>query len=173
MERNQVRLLGIVAGFAAAASAIVIYLIATGPGRMDVVTIENFELAEELWADAKVSSYRIRVQVRGRQPAIYEVEVRDNDVTQATRNGDPLRQARTLDTWTVPGMFYTLSLDVDHQERTADGSAEPGEPNVRVRAAFDEQFGFPRRYHRTQFVERGENPATAWEVLEFENLTDG
>ena len=168
MNRNKSRLFGILAGGGFSILVLIVYLILTGPGRMSVVTVDTFVAATEKWENAEVDSYRVEIEVRGRQPATYVVEVKEGKVQTATRNGQPLKQHRTLDTWTVPGMFYTMSIDLDHSVRHAEGRAEPGEPNVRVRAIFDEEFGYPTRYHRTQFVEKGENPTTSWTVVKFE-----
>jgi hypothetical protein len=168
MNRNQSRMLGILAGAAFALIILVVYLVLTGPGRMAVVEEDAFAAAIQKWEAAKINSYHVEVEVRGRQPATYKVEVLDGKVQTATRNDNPLKQHRTLDTWTVPGMFNTMSIDLDHRARHAEGKAEPGEPNVRVRAIFDEKLGYPARYHRTEFVKRGTNPTTSWTVVKLE-----
>jgi hypothetical protein len=162
--------MGILCGGGFAVAALLVYFVVTGPERMSVVTDDSLASADEKWKSAKIESYRVQIEVRGRQPATYEVRVENGKVQAATRNGLPLKQLRTLDTWTVPGMFYTMSIDMHHQTSHAEGRAEPGEPNVRVRAIFDEQYGYPARYHRTEFVKRGENPTTSWTVTKFEVL---
>jgi hypothetical protein len=168
MNRQQSRMLGVLCGVGLTGGAFFLYLAATGEGRLTIITQETLHAAEEKWAATSVSSYHMKIEVRGRQPATYEVKVVDNRVTMALRNGKPLaQQQRTLKTWSVPGMFYTMSVDVENQTRHADGTAPPGMPNVRIRARFDEKHGYPRRYHRTEFVKRGANPITSWQVTEF------
>lgn len=170
VKRNQYRLLGILCGALFSLTLLVVYLVFTGPGRMEVITPDAFEEAQRRWEAADVHSYRLVVEVSGRQPATYEVHVVDSKVQKATRNGQPLTQMRTLDTWTVPGMFYTVSIDVENQTLHESGKAGAMDPNVRVRAVFDEVYGYPQKYHRTQFVEKGENPTTSWTVVTFEVL---
>jgi hypothetical protein len=172
MKRQQSRMFGILCGVLFSVVALFVYLAATGPGRLTIVTDETLHSAEEQWAAAAITSYRVKVEVRGRQPAIYEVEVVNDRVASALRNGKPLTQRRTLNTWSVPGMFYTMSVDIENQTQHANGTAKAGVPNVRIRARFDENFGYPRRYHRTEFVQRGANPITSWQVVEFSILDE-
>lgn len=127
------------------------------------VTPEALEQAREKWAQRGLSSYRVRVHVSGRQPAVYEVVVREGEVESARRNDLPLKTSRTLGTWSVPGMFATIQLDLDAIRRH-----QP----VMIRAAFDEQYGYPRRFHRLDTSGTTGNPEVYWEVKELTPITD-
>jgi hypothetical protein len=56
-------------------------------------------------------------------------------------------------------MFATIQLDLDAIAR--------GQP-VMVRAEFDEQLGFPRRFHRLDTSGTTGNPEVYWEVERWE-----
>lgn len=135
--------------------------------RMPKVTIESLAAARQQWRDAGLEDYDLTVEVRGRQAAVYRVEVRGGEVQRATRNDAPLRGYRTLGTWSVPGMFDTMEVDLEHQQR-AERSDGAGLPQVELRAEFDERTGLPRRCHRIQWGGPGANPDVVWEVREFE-----
>jgi hypothetical protein len=127
----------------------------------------DFSAARERWNAAAPPNYNIEVQVTGSQPAIYRVEVRDGVATAAFRNGLPLLQHRTFSTWSVPGMFGTMSRDVENVERYAAGHADASTPRLTLRAQFDPRYSFPQRYRRIQW---GSDIEVAWNVLKFEVL---
>lgn len=127
----------------------------------------DFYAARERWNAAAPPNYNIEVQVTGSQAATYRVEVRAGVATAASRNGHPLLQHRTFSTWSVPGMFGTMSRDVENVERYAAGKADASTPRLTLRAQFDAHFGFPQRYRRIQW---GSDVEVAWNVLKFEVL---
>jgi hypothetical protein len=131
-----------------------------------------FESARQRWKAAAPSDYDIEVRVEGPQAATYRVEVRGGQAAAAWRNGKPLRSVRTFGTWSVPGMFSTISRDVETIERQAEGRADPAIPPLILRAAFDSQYSFPQRYSRIEWGSRKGSTATAvtWEVVEFKAL---
>jgi len=106
------------------------------------------------------------VTVHGPQPATYRVEVRDGEAIAAWRNGEPLKSQRTFGTWSVPGMFSTISRDVEAIERAA---AEHRQRPLILRAAFHAEYGYPERYRRIDNGSRkgGDSIAVTWEVVEF------
>ena len=116
-------------------------------------------------AGAEVFVPRDEIQVRGNQPATYYVEVRGGDARLALRNGKPLTQRRTFSTWSVPGMFATMSRDVDALERRAAGQADASTPDLNLRATFGPRYGYPARYRRLQYRSSVE---VEWEVTRFE-----
>lgn len=120
-----------------------------------------------LWKQSGPQSYDIEVQVAGRQGASYRVEVRQGEIARALRNGQPLKQPRTLGTWSVPGMFETIEIDLEQQERARRGIADRAVPGLSLFAQLDAQFGFPRRYLRLEHAGMGTNPEVSWEVSEF------
>jgi hypothetical protein len=123
------------------------------------LTPTAFEAAEARWGAAGCANYTIETQVRGMQPATYRVEVRDGAVVSATRNGNPLRDRRTLGTWSVPGMFGTIESDLQ-----TNAEADPGQSPLQLRAEFHPTYGFPQRYVRLAW---GSKVTTSWQVQSF------
>src|SRR5688572_3688795 len=112
------------------------------------LTPEGFYAAVDRWKADPPQSYDIEIEVIGRQAAVYRAEVRNGQPTAAWRNGQPLTQRRTFGTWSVPGMFSTMARDVDVVERRAAGRNKPGEVELILKAQFDPQYHYPRRYER-------------------------
>jgi hypothetical protein len=139
----------------------------------DDLTEENYSLAWDQWNRNAPSDYDIEVKVRGRQPAVYRVEVRGGLARQAFRNGAPLKSVRTFETWSAPGMFETVGTDLEHLVLVARGQAGPRTPRLTVLVEFDETYGFPRRYLRVERAGSSGNPEVHWEVLEFTPLDGG
>lgn len=129
------------------------------------LTPEVFRAAIAKWESEQPRDYDIEIQVRGNQPATYFVEVRNGEARLALRNGKPLTQRRTFSTWSVPGMFATMSRDVDALERRATGKADESTPDLNLRATFDPRYGYPARYRRLQYQSSVE---VEWEVTRFE-----
>ena len=128
---------------------------------------ERFDHAYERWQTTGPANYDITIRVSGRQAAEYHVEVRDGDVATATRNGQPLKQSRTLSTWSVPGMFNTMEIDLENVERHAAGRAAANTPRLSLMARFDPRLGYPEFYQRTEYRDRGSNYDVTFEVIEF------
>ncbi len=125
-----------------------------------------FDAAHERWKAAAPPSYDIEVRVTGPQAATYRVEVRDGKPQAAFRNGQPLTTRRTFGTWSVPGMFGTMSRDVD---AIANAAAEHKQMPLILRAEFDAKYAYPARYRRIDNGSRkgGDSIAVAWDVTEF------
>jgi hypothetical protein len=137
-------------------------------GSLEPVTRSKFDAARQRWSEAELVNYNMEIVVSGRQPATYYVEVRDGETTTAHRNGQPLK--RTPSTWTVPGMFYTVSQDVQNLEKVAAGKADATTPHLTLRAHFHERFGYPERYLRLERVKQGASPEVSWVVTKFESV---
>lgn len=120
----------------------------------------KFADAERRWQATAPVNYTIETKVSGLQPATYRVEVDSGQVKSAWRDGHALKDRRTLGTWSVPGMFGTIERDLD----TNSGALDNNTP-LHLRADFDEQFGYPRRYVRLAW---GTKITTSWEVIHFE-----
>jgi hypothetical protein len=133
------------------------------------LTPELFHSAHEQWRKSAPPDYDIEIRVSGNQPATYRAEVRGGQAQAAWRNGQPLTTRRTFGTWSVPGMFSTMSRDVEQLERQRAGQADPRFPSLILRAGFDERFGYPARYSRIEWGSRKGTTAAAvtWEVTEF------
>jgi len=157
-------LLGVVAGIVALLAVVV----SRHQQSLPKLTPERFYEAKARWEERSPSSYDIQVVVSGRQAAVYYAEVRDGEVFAATRDGEVLSRLRTVDTWTVPGMFTTIQSDVVNVERHLAGTADQNTPQVLLRGYFDEQTGLPLRYHRTELRKWGPNVEVMWEVTKFE-----
>jgi hypothetical protein len=158
-------LVGVAAGLALGLLAMIGIAIATRGKISPRLTPEIFQAAMAQWKQEGSQDYNIEVQVRGNQPATYYVEVRGGDARLALRNGKPLTQRRTFSTWSVPGMFATMSRDVDALERRAAGQADASTPDLNLRATFDPHYGYPARYRRLQYRSSVE---VEWEVTRFE-----
>jgi hypothetical protein len=131
------------------------------------LTPDIFEAAKAKWNLEQPQNYNIEIQVHGTQPATYYVEVRGGAAQLALRNGQPLRQMRTFSTWSVPGMFATMSRDVDALKLRAAGRGDKFTPDLNLRATFDPRYGYPARYRRLQYQSSVE---VEWEVTRFEDL---
>ena len=132
-----------------------------GSPRAPKLTAARFESSLELWRENKPANYEITVKVTGRQPGEYQVQVQDGVVTSASLDGRPLRNRRTLGTWAVPGMFETVRIDLATNEKKG---------YLLLRAEFDPQLGFPRRYERIE-MKTGAHDALQWVVVSFEPKT--
>jgi len=125
-----------------------------------------FDAAHERWKAAAPPSYDIEVSVTGPQASTYRVEVRDGEPQAAWRNGQPLITRRTFGTWSVPGMFATMSRDVEALQRAAERDAQA--PLI-LRAEFDSGYRYPAKYRRIDNGSRKGSDAIAvtWDVTEF------
>jgi hypothetical protein len=124
----------------------------------------DFHAARERWQKNELQDYDIEVQVTGTQGAKYRVEVRGGKAIAAWRNDLPLMQERTFSTWSVRGMFGTMSRDIDALERRAAGRADASTPRLTLRAEFDANMGYPAKYRR---IEWGSPVQVSWEVTKF------
>jgi hypothetical protein len=137
-----------------------------------LLTPELFAAAHERWRQSAPQNYDIEIRVTGNQPATYRAQVRHGQPQAAWRNGQPLTTRRTFGTWSVPGMFSTISRDVEQLERQIAGQADPRVPELILRAAFDPKYHYPARYRRTEWGSRKGSTAqeVKWEVTEFRVL---
>ena len=122
--------------------------------------VAGFATAQEKWTQAEPPDYLIETKVSGLQPATYRVQVREHRVISAKRNDYPLKDERTLGTWSVPGMFGTIQRDVDANQTASDSS-----PPLHLRVQYEPQYGYPMRYVRLMW---GTKVTTSWEVTRFE-----
>lgn len=134
-----------------------------------VLNEEELERAEQRWRARGPSDYDMRVRVTGRQPSDFHVEVRHGQPVVLTRNGNATPQ-RMWDVWTVNGLFDTIRQEIELADNPAGPFGSPRGSQVVQRAAFDERFGYPRRYQR---IVMGTPLEVAWEVVEFRKLTGG
>jgi hypothetical protein len=130
------------------------------------LTPELFDAAHQRWQASGPADYDIEVRVSGPQAAEYRVEIRGGQPQAAWRNGQPLTSRRTFGTWSVPGMFSTISRDIEALERFKAGRERQ---ELILRAAFDPRYSYPQRYRRIEWGSRkGSDAVTvSWEVTEF------
>ncbi len=128
------------------------------------LTEESFRAARQQWAQRGPQDYDVEVVVQGPQPGTYRVTVRGGASIAALRNGQPLAQQRTFGTWSVPGMFGTISRDLAQIERRRTGNADRLTPDLTLRASFDPELGYPRHYLR---MEAGSTQDVSWTVTKF------
>lgn len=151
-------------GAALTAGGLLLFVVINNRGRLPVMSPQDFFSAQARWNANPLLDYDAHIVVLARSHEVYEVRVRGGQVVTATRNGVPIRQARSRATWSVPGMFGTISSDVEHLEQVARGEAEASTPQVQLRGVFDDQHGFPIRYHRTEQRKWSPNYEVSWEV---------
>ena len=159
MKTSPARTLGWLA--AAAVTVVTLFLLITkwfAAEQLPELNLETFESARSAWSDQRPRDYGITIEVTGRQPATYSVEVRDGQAVHALRNGKPLKDPRTFRTWTVDGMFETMEHDV---YRNADVA---GNEPLHLGARFDQRWQYPAEYLR---IEWGTSMEVAWKVTEF------
>ena len=152
-----------IVGLAAAFSTLLAATIFARRSALPALSEADLQTAEERWRDEGPADYEMLVRVTGRQPSVFRVRVRRGQPVSLTRNGNAT-QKRMWDVWTVEGLFDTI-----HQE--IELARDPGGPfgsapgtQVVERAAFDERFGYPRKYQR---IVMGTPLEIAWEVVEF------
>ena len=137
--------------------AIVGGVLAIRGSRLPRLDRARFDAARARWDENRESDYEISIQVKGRQPGVYEVQVQQGIATTAKLDGRALTRPRTFGTWSVDGMFETISRDLDNQEVLG---------NLLLGARFDETHGFPLRYERIE-MQSGVHDALHWEVFRF------
>lgn len=123
------------------------------------LTEATFAAARDRWQQANIQNYTVTIQVTGNQPATYKVWIEGGLATKAERNGNPLQQRRTFETWSVPGMFGTIERDVSEIAAASAG------PHLVLRAEFDPETGVPLRYRRLAYRGGGD---VQWQVTAFE-----
>jgi hypothetical protein len=157
------RLAAIFSGAALALVTVSIYVYFRSGPRLAEIDEARLAAARAQWQKNGPASYDIEVQVSGPQAAAYRVEVRDQKVKSATRNGSPLRDQRTLGAWSVPVMFDTISVDVRAASNPIRIDAKEVQ-RVTPLGLFHPQFGYPQRYRRIQW---GADMDASWVVTSF------
>jgi len=128
------------------------------------ISRQRFNTARKLWLARQPQNYDIAIQVTGRQPAVYKVQVRRGVAVAASRNGYPLNRPHAMGTWSVDGMFDTMERDLENIELHAAGKATPRTPRVTMWGEFDPEYGYPASFTRVQWDTSYE---VVWKVTEF------
>jgi hypothetical protein len=154
--------------FAAAGSVVsLILLVRTRFGDpTPEITGEAFTAARRHWREAALKDYDVSIEViNGGRLEKYDVSVRDGHAETAERNGAPLTNRRTFETWSVPGMFGTIDSDWQNVEKHLAHKADASTLQLTVRVEFDPKYGYPKRYRR---IEWGSSREISWKVTRFE-----
>lgn len=123
------------------------------------------EAAQKRWRQSGPADYSLDVQVTGRQPGQYHVEVRGGEPVDVRRNGVSANR-RTWHYWTVPGLFEVIEHDIECSEDPTRGfGARPGGKAV-LRAEFDAELGHPKKFERLILGEPQLD--MIWEVTRFQ-----
>ena len=141
-----------------------IYAFVSAGPRLPEIGQAKLDAARQKWKQNGPANYDITIAVTGTRAAIYQVEVRNGQAVRATRDGDELKDPRTLGTWSVPGMFDTMQSDVDHITEPIPISAREANRES------PEADAYPRRYRR---IEWGSSIEVGWEVTEFQPRESG
>ena len=149
-------------GLAAGALTLVLMLREEG----DPLTRVALDAARETWRNNGTADYEMDIHVEGRQSGEHHVEVRGGRVVRMTTGGAPA-QEHVWRFWSVGGMFRFLATELDNASRpkAAYGAADDAE--VVLIAAFDDEYGYPRRFFRHVI---GKRSGIEWEVRSFRTL---
>jgi len=156
--------MGLALGILLALVSILAVAVARRGPSAPAITREDLAAAEQRWQEHGPASYNMDLTIGGRQPGPVHIEVRDGKVTRMTRDGVVPSQRRTWEYWTVPEQFETIRQDFDSAETPGGFGATPGTQTI-LRADFEPQYGYPRRYQR--FV-LGTDLNVDWQVTRFE-----
>lgn len=126
------------------------------------LTAELLQAAEQRWTAAAIRDYDVEVELKSRQLETYAVEVRHGEAQRALRNERPLKQLRTFETWSVPGMFETIHTDLANSDRAKN----PHVPQMTLQAEFDPDTGVPLKYRRIEW--KTGSLEISWRVTRFE-----
>lgn len=155
----------IVIAFAVAVSGVLFAMNYFVAERLPALTEAVLNTASAKWDANGPASYDMDIELRGARPGVVHVEVRDKEVTAQTRDGR-VPGKWTWDTWSVPGMFDTLSQDLQTAANPEQAIQAEAGTKWRLRCEFDEQNGLPRKYHR--LVTNG--PEVFWQVTSFKPM---
>jgi len=165
-RRGRLRAVALGGALGAIVATVVGLVVAFWIGRnpLPLITRADLDVALERWEQRGPASYDIDLMVGGTWPGPVHVEVREGTVTAMTRNGETPTQQRTWVYWMVPELFATIRADFDSAEADLPFGAPAGSKTT-MRAEFDPQLGYPRKYQRQVL---GANLGVEWEVTRFE-----
>jgi hypothetical protein len=155
----------VVIAFAAVVSGVILAMNYFVAERLPALTEESLNKASASWDAKGPASYDMDIELRGARPGTVHVEVRDKEVTAELRDGR-VPGKWTWDTWSVPGMFDTLSQDLQTAADPEQAIQAEAGTKWRLRCEFDGKNGLPRKYHR--LVTNG--PEVFWQVTSFKPM---
>jgi len=110
-------------------AALLAYRVVTEP-----LTTANLAAAQSRWNSATIHDYDIAYRMHGVR---YDVQVRNNVVTEARIDGQPLHSAE-LGLYSMTGLFSILAMELENAEDAA--------PRPTMRVKFNSDDGHLPRY---------------------------
>jgi hypothetical protein len=157
--RKLLRAVVIVVGFA----ALGLWFVRTFSSGMPEISPADLDAAQRRWQAKGLKNYDLKIVLAGRQTGELLMTVRDGEPTGLTRNGTAMKQPRTWEPWTVPGMFETLTTDFENRDEAREKfGVEP--QSIHMRCEFEAEFGYPKRYLHQIY---GRQQDLQWTVTEF------
>jgi hypothetical protein len=130
----------------------------------DPLTEPALKGAEDLWRSKGPAAYELEVEVRGSQRAVHVIRVRGGKVVGMTTGGSAV-PPDVWRYWSVEGMFEFLREELLNLQRTRESYGVEHPSDVVLRASFDDEVGYPRRFYRHVM---GRSLDIEWEVRRFE-----
>mgnify|MGYP007059460768 FL=1 len=152
--------IGLPVGVVVAAVALVLLLRKGG----ETLTTEVLAAARERWAAEGPKDYDLRIEITGAQEGSHRVEVRRGVVVNMTTGGAAV-PPRVWPSWSVEGLFRFLETELENAERPARPHGVDSPDQVLLRAEFDGDLGYPRRFVRHV---QGTTKSIEWEITAFE-----
>lgn len=157
--------LGVLGGVFVALAAVAVVVVVSRRQAAPVLTGDALAAARQRWEAHGPGDYRLDLVVTGRRASGYHVAVRDGKPTRVLCNQRPT-PPRTWSYWTVPGLFDVVEHDIECADDPTEGfGASPGS-RVVLRAVFDAELGYPRRYERLILGEP--HLDMTWQITRFE-----
>lgn len=157
--------LGVLGGVFVALAAVAVVVVVSRRQAAPTLTGEALAAARQRWEARGPGDYRLDLVVTGRRASGYHVEVRDGKPSKVLCNQRPTTP-RTWYYWTVPGLFEVVEHDIECADDPTEGfGASPGS-RVVLRAVFDAELGYPRRYERLILGEP--HLDMTWQITRFE-----
>lgn len=147
----------------ACAIVAVVALVLSLRGAGDPLTEKALAAARKRWAEHGPSDYTLEIDRGGAQQDHCHIEVKGGVVTSMTVDGEPVGE-RVRTQWSVEGIFVFLAEELANREHpdAAFGVSDPDE--VVLRASFDPEYGYPRRFLRHVI---GQRQSVEWDIVEF------
>src|SRR5690606_29516354 len=145
---RRLRLMLLAGGVGIFAALIIAALVALRLLGSDLPLLEtaNLDAAEARWNEKGPASYDLVTRISGGRAGEVRMSVRNGEVIEMSRDGVTPKQRRTWDTWSVPGMFETMRMELEARDHPEGAFGQTGEARVSIRAKFDPTFGYPTRY---------------------------
>jgi hypothetical protein len=145
-------------------ASVLFLVLLVGCGRLETLTEDRLDAAEELWEAEGAGLYTLVVRMSGErlETGLFEALVRDGRVVGLRRNGQVILPQRAQD-YSIAGLFGVLRQELALSEKPALLGAPPGF-SAHLLVRFDPVTGRLLRYRRTV---GGANSNIEIEVVEY------